>query len=54
MSPCTWMHIRIMRATPVMSILRDTDNMNKKVLNTKAHSFGNETITNHLADAEFR
>ena len=48
------MHIRIMRAMPVMSVSRDTDNMNKKVLDTKVHSFGNEAITNHLADAEFR
>ena len=48
------MHIGIMRATPVMSISRDTDNMNEKALDTKVYSFGKETIRNHLADAEFR
>ena len=47
------MHIRIMRATPVLSISRDTDNMNKKVLDTKVYFFGKKTITNHMTDAEF-
>ena len=47
------MHIGIMRATHVMSISRDTGNMNEKVLDTKVYSFGKETITNRLTDVEF-